>query len=257
MTAAAVLVLSGCQDFLTRAPKLDQSDVLTVSTFEGLDNIVSGNYSYLSETSWYGQSWVIDSEMRSGNGIKDMTRETGRCVAAYTWNYTPDNTSSMWPICYYTVAAANNVIDNLEGKATDGVTEQDLNNLKAECLFMRAFAHFCVDNGADVVFGHGPHVVRCVELYKDRFIAYSLGNFCTPYGISIMGKSGYAPVIEVSTDRQGRFRSGRIHSFIQRKGDGPRRDTANLAAKEIRNLTRTDIKDSRLEIENDGAIKVK
>lgn len=143
MTAAAVLVLSGCQDFLTRAPKLDQSDVLTVSTFEGLDNIVSGNYSYLSETSWYGQSWVIDSEMRSGNGIKDMTRETGRCVAAYTWNYTPDNTSSMWPICYYTVAAANNVIDNLEGKATDGVTEQDLNNLKAECLFMRAFAHFC------------------------------------------------------------------------------------------------------------------
>lgn len=122
---------------------------------------------------------------------------------------------------------------------------------------LRAFAHFCVDNGADVVFGHGPHVVRCVELYKDRFIAYSLGNFCTPYGISIMGKSGYAPVIEVSTDRQGRFRSGRIHSFIQRKGDGPRRDTANLAAKEIRNLTRTDIKDSRLEIENDGAIKVK
>ena len=122
---------------------------------------------------------------------------------------------------------------------------------------LRRFARFCIDNGADVVFGHGPHVVRCVELYKDRFIAYSLGNFCTPYGINIMGKSGYAPVIEVVTDRKGRFRNGQIHSFIQQKGGGPRRDTANLAAKEIRNLTRADIKNGLLEISEDGRISIK
>ena len=43
---------------------------------------------------------------------------------------------------------------------------------------LRAFAHHCIDLGADLVFGHGPHVTRAVECYNDRLIAYSLGNFC-------------------------------------------------------------------------------
>ena len=42
-----------------------------------------------------------------------------------------------------------------------------------------------VDAGADLVVGHGPHVLRGIELYKDRLIAYSLGNFATYYGISV------------------------------------------------------------------------
>ena len=40
-----------------------------------------------------------------------------------------------------------------------------------------AFAHSLIDEGADIIFGHGPHVTRAIEVYKDRFIAYSLGNF--------------------------------------------------------------------------------
>ena len=43
------------------------------------------------------------------------------------------------------------------------------------------FAHSMIDAGADIVFGHGPHVTRAVDIYKNRFIIYSLGNFCT-YG---------------------------------------------------------------------------
>lgn len=38
-------------------------------------------------------------------------------------------------------------------------------------------AHRLVDSGADVVFGHHPHVVEPLELYKDKAIFYSLGNF--------------------------------------------------------------------------------
>jgi len=34
-----------------------------------------------------------------------------------------------------------------------------------------------VDSGADLVLGHHPHVVQGLELYKNRLIAYSLGNF--------------------------------------------------------------------------------
>ena len=55
------------------------------------------------------------------------------------------------------------------------------------------FAHAMVDAGADLVLGHGPHVVRPMELYRDRLIAYSLGNFATYYGISVEGIRGIAP----------------------------------------------------------------
>ncbi|MCS7227505.1 MAG: CapA family protein, partial [Endomicrobia bacterium] len=39
------------------------------------------------------------------------------------------------------------------------------------------FAHSVIDAGADLVIGHGPHVLRAVEVYKNKLIAYSLGNF--------------------------------------------------------------------------------
>lgn len=39
-------------------------------------------------------------------------------------------------------------------------------------------AHYSIDNGADLIIGHHPHVIQGIEKYKNRFIAYSLGNFC-------------------------------------------------------------------------------
>lgn len=120
---------------------------------------------------------------------------------------------------------------------------------------LRNFAHFCIDNSADVVYGHGPHVVRAVELYKNHFIAYSLGNFCTPYGVNISGISGYAPVLQLTVNAaDGTFVGGKINSFIQQRGKGPRRDPLNLVAKEIRSLTNADFSNPKLTIANDGTI---
>ncbi|WP_287072136.1 CapA family protein [Prevotella sp. LMAG:51] len=120
---------------------------------------------------------------------------------------------------------------------------------------LRNFAHFCIDNGADVVYGHGPHVVRAVELYKNHFIAYSLGNFCTPYGVNISGISGYAPVLQLTVNAaDGTFVGGKINSFIQQRGKGPRHDPLNLVAKEIRSLTNADFSNPKLTIANDGTI---
>ena len=45
-----------------------------------------------------------------------------------------------------------------------------------------AFAHTVIDAGASLVLGHGPHVMRGLEMYKDHLICYSLGNFAT-YGM--------------------------------------------------------------------------
>ena len=116
------------------------------------------------------------------------------------------------------------------------------------------FAHTAIDAGADIVYGHGPHVNRAVELYNDRIILYSLGNFCTPYRVSLDGVSGYAPVVTVTTEADGRFIDGKIHSFIQQRGVGPRIDSTNKVAKNIRSLTQADFPNTPLEISDEGII---
>ena len=122
---------------------------------------------------------------------------------------------------------------------------------------LRAFAHQCIDLGADLVYGHGPHVTRCVELYKGRLIAYSLGNFCTPYGVNISGVNGYAPVITARILRDGSFVDGKIHGFVQQYGKGPRKDTDGRVARHIKSLTDTDVPQSEATVDNNGNIKKK
>jgi poly-gamma-glutamate capsule biosynthesis protein CapA/YwtB (metallophosphatase superfamily) len=167
---------------------------------------------------------------------------------------------------------AKRIIQDLRNKADivvvsfhGGAEGQDHNHLPfGEEIFLneergdlRNFAHFCIDNGADVVYGHGPHVVRAVELYNGHFIAYSLGNFCTPYGINIKGISGYAPVLELRLDaKTGTFLGGHIHSFIQQYGRGPREDKSNSVAKEMAMLTAADFPKPQIRIAPDGEINI-
>ncbi len=122
---------------------------------------------------------------------------------------------------------------------------------------LREMAHFCIDNGADVVYGHGPHVVRGIEVYKGRFIDYSLGNFCTPYGMSLTGISAYAPVVTITIDQTGQFVHGKIHSFIQVKGVGPRTDKAHEVARQIKMLSEEDFPQSEARIDAKGTISLK
>ena len=72
-----------------------------------------------------------------------------------------------------------------------------------------------IDAGADLVLGHGPHVVRPMEMYRDRLIAYSLGNFATYYGISVEGIRGIAPILLATLDDEGRFVRAGIEPTIQ------------------------------------------
>lgn len=120
------------------------------------------------------------------------------------------------------------------------------------------FAHECIDCGADIVIGHGPHVPRAMELYKGHLIAYSLGNFCAPYRMGTAGATGYAPLLRVQLDpKTGCFQTGRIHSFKQVKTKGPRLDATNAAAHNIASLTKQDFPNSGLEFADDGTITQK
>jgi hypothetical protein len=75
---------------------------------------------------------------------------------------------------------------------------------------LRAFAHAVVDAGADLVVGHGPHVLRGMEVYKGRLIAYSLGNFG---GYEVFGLSpvtATSMVLQTTLEPDGRLRRARI-----------------------------------------------
>ena len=117
------------------------------------------------------------------------------------------------------------------------------------------FARRMVDAGADLVLGHGPHVVRAAERYKDRLIAYSLGNFATYYGISVAGIKGIAPILIATLDGEGRFIEGKVVSTIQLRPDGPSIDPRQRALALMRGLTAEDFPDSGLRFHSDGRIE--
>lgn len=116
------------------------------------------------------------------------------------------------------------------------------------------FAHAVVDAGADVVFGHGPHVTRAMELYKNRLIMYSLGNFCTYGRFNLRGAAGIAPIVEVVVDKYGGFVHGKITPIYQGEKHGPRVDPEARATKKLIELTKADYPDTPLLIEEDGWI---
>jgi len=116
------------------------------------------------------------------------------------------------------------------------------------------FSRMMVDAGADLVIGHGPHVVRAMENYEDRLIAYSLGNFATYYGISVEGIKGIAPILVVTLNGEGTFVEGQIHSTIQLRPDGPSIDSRNRALQQLRQLSREDFGQPGIEFGADGKI---
>ena len=88
-------------------------------------------------------------------------------------------------------------------------------------------------------------------------IAYSLGNFCTPYNVNLTGISGYAPIVEITVDKEGAFKHGKIYSFIQTRGIGPRTDKTKSVAHEMKNLSEIDLPQSQAVIDLNGNIELK
>lgn len=116
------------------------------------------------------------------------------------------------------------------------------------------FSHALIDAGADIIFGHGPHVTRAIEVYNERFIAYSLGNFCTYRGISVSGVNGLAPIIKVFTDRTGKFLYGKIIPTYQTYDTGVRIDPQNQVIRRVQELTKKDFPESQIRIDEKGLI---
>ncbi len=116
------------------------------------------------------------------------------------------------------------------------------------------FAHAAIDAGADLILGHGPHVTRAVELYKKRFIAYSLGNFCTYGMFNLEGVNGTAPLMQLKISGKGEFISANVISILQRKNQHAVIDPEKNVLNRLRELTTSDFPESKLRILNTGII---
>lgn len=147
---AILTLVTSCnvKEFLTEDPVMSQSTELTLSDFNGLNKAVAGAYSPLASSNWYGNFFVLDAEMRAGNAMIPINTnfQSGRMSVAYHMTYEPSSTSGLWGTAYFVISACNNVLNaietNAENLVTSSVTTADLNNLKAEALALRGFAHF-------------------------------------------------------------------------------------------------------------------
>ncbi|MCW8900650.1 MAG: CapA family protein [Gammaproteobacteria bacterium] len=117
------------------------------------------------------------------------------------------------------------------------------------------FSRSVIDAGADLVIGHGPHVPRAMELYNNRLIAYSLGNFATYQGIRITGDNGIAPILSITMSADGKFKHGQIVSARQHRPQGTLLDNTHEAAKIIEELTLDDFPATGLHFSKTGSIK--
>jgi Bacterial capsule synthesis protein PGA_cap len=119
---------------------------------------------------------------------------------------------------------------------------------------LRAWARAVIDAGADLVVGHGPHVLRGIEFYRERPIAYSLGNFLTYRGFNLAGPLGLTGILEIELDGRGAYRAGRFHPMVQVPRQGPRTDPGGSALALIRRLSAEDFGSSAAVVAADGTI---
>jgi poly-gamma-glutamate capsule biosynthesis protein CapA/YwtB (metallophosphatase superfamily) len=72
----------------------------------------------------------------------------------------------------------------------------------------RGFAHAVINAGASIVLGSGPHVIRGIERYRNRLIAYSLGNFVGYHTLGAGGVLSESAILRVTLDARGRVVAG-------------------------------------------------
>lgn len=116
------------------------------------------------------------------------------------------------------------------------------------------FSHTMIDNGADLILGHSPHVPRAVELYKGKFIAYSLGNFMGYRTLSTQAELAYSLVLDVELNNKGDFVAGNIIPVYLNRQGIPYPDPKGRSIKLIRQLTQLDFPNTPLTIKSNGQI---
>jgi len=120
---------------------------------------------------------------------------------------------------------------------------------------VKALARAAVDAGADLVLGHGPHVLRAMEVYRGRLVVYSMGNFVgyNQFGTR-GGYGGTSVVVEADLAANGVLRGARIRPVALDSLAQPRPDPEGAAWAQIQELSDADFPETGIQIGPDGTV---
>ena len=141
-----------------------------------------------------------------------------------------------------------------EGVAAEHLTGQDEIYEGENRGNPEAFAHMAIDAGADLIIGYSPHVLRAMQVYHRRLIAYSLGNFAGYHNFTTEGALGISGILHVKLAADGRFLSGRLVSTVLAGAGRPELDPTAQGAALVEQLSREDLGSRGAHLSADGAI---
>ena len=141
-----------------------------------------------------------------------------------------------------------------EGATHQHVLEGDETFLGEDRGDLRRFTHAAIDAGADLVLGSGPHVVRAMEIYKGKLIAYSLGNFATYGPFNLNAENGLTLVLEAHLASDGTFLRGQAYAVKQEKPGGPKLDPDMKILPVLRGLSNADFPQSAIAVGPQGEL---
>jgi hypothetical protein len=179
--------------------------------------------------------------------------------AAYSWGQNLTNITAAANLVRKADESADLVVIQMQGGAegpdrshVKPGTETFLGENRGDVM---KFSRAVIDAGADIVFGHGPHVMRGMEFYKGRLIAYSLGNFCGYGVLSSTGFLGVGGVLKVTLAKDGTWVKGQLVPTELVSGGLPAVDAERRALAFVNGLSKEDFGATAAQIStDDGSI---
>jgi poly-gamma-glutamate capsule biosynthesis protein CapA/YwtB (metallophosphatase superfamily) len=118
----------------------------------------------------------------------------------------------------------------------------------------RRFSHALVAAGADLVLASGPHVLRGLQLFGDKLIAYSLGNFAMcSHALSMGGALSQSGILVVTLNADGSLVSGRLQP-VQLYAGVPHLTSGATIVRRLNALSHADFGPGAVLVSRDGTL---
>ena len=114
------------------------------------------------------------------------------------------------------------------------------------------FARAVSDAGADLIIGHGPHVLRAMEIYNNSFIAYSLGNFVGYKQFSLAGNNGISAILQITLSDNLKINSAKVIPIKLINGGIPSVDDSKEAINKLNNYADLDFPNGGVKFNSEG-----
>jgi poly-gamma-glutamate synthesis protein (capsule biosynthesis protein) len=155
-----------------KGPK-EYTNFLTSSSVEVVNLANNHSYDYLEK----GYKDTVDNMNNAGIGVSGneyvLIKEVKGIKIAFIGHLVNNEPKDIFDKIKKTIDEVKEQGVNLVVCSFHWGIEYNYNPTK----YQKKLGRFAIDAGADMVIGHHPHIIQGIELYKDRYIAYSLGNF--------------------------------------------------------------------------------